>query len=182
MARIFTVGHSNRSLDELLGILVGAGVDQLVDVRRYPRSRYNPHFNDRPLAEALAEGGISYRHLPALGGMREEGVAASPNDGWEPGAFRNYADYAMTPAFQRAFQELLKSAQEAVAALMCAEKNWRQCHRQIIADHLIVRGVDVVHFIAPEESEIALLNRQAVPNADGTIRYPAPSPRQGSLF
>jgi len=181
-ATIFTAGHSNRPSQDLLAMLGEAGAARLVDVRRYPRSRFNPQFNERALAAALRAAGIDYRHAPELGGRREAAAEPSPNDGWEPGAFRNYADYALTPAFQAALTVLEAEAAAGPVAIMCAEKDWRQCHRQIIADYLLSRGHPVVHLIEPGAREPAAPDPRLVRAGDGGLYYRAPPPAQRELF
>jgi uncharacterized protein (DUF488 family) len=179
--RIHSIGHSTRSQDELLALLTEAGVALLIDVRSYPRSRRNPQFDAEALAAALTRAGIGYRHLKALGGKRgpPKGAASSPNTAWGEPGFRNYADYAMTPAFRAGFEALREAARERATAIMCAEAHWSRCHRQIIADYLIAAGEEVVHILGRGETEPARLSAQAAPLPDGTLRYPA---KQGSLF
>src|SRR5204862_1601004 len=117
---IYTIGHSTRSVAELVALLREAGVDLLVDVRSVPRSRTNPQFNTDALPEALAEAGIGYRHIRALGGLRHhpKGAPRSPNTLWRNDAFRNYADYAMTETFRAGLAELRALADEHRCAIM----------------------------------------------------------------
>jgi hypothetical protein len=98
---VFTVGHSNRSFPEFVDVLRSAGIELLIDIRRFPASRRHPHFCVQPLRQELASIDIAYRHLPELGGYRREPEArsCSPNDAWPPGFLRNYADYALTEPF-----------------------------------------------------------------------------------
>jgi uncharacterized protein (DUF488 family) len=119
------------------------GVDLLVDVRSIPRSRTNPQFNADALAGTFAEAGIAYRHLPALGGLRHRTKATepSPNTLWRVAAFRYYADYAGTDVFRTGLDELRALARDHRCAIMCAEAVWWRCHRRIIADYLLARGV-----------------------------------------
>jgi uncharacterized protein (DUF488 family) len=128
---IFTIGHSTRSADELIGLLREAGVDLLVDVRTVPRSRYNPQFNTDALPAPLAAAGIGYRHMGVLGGLRHrpKGAGPSPNGMWDSEAFQAYADYALTPAFRAGLDELVGLGREHVPAVMCAEAVWWRCHR-----------------------------------------------------
>lgn len=179
--KVCTIGHSNRPLDELLAMLAEAGVRRLVDVRRYPRSRYNPQFNDRALAAALREIRVGYRHAPELGGRREAPAAGSPNQGWRPGPFRNYADHALTAGFRQALAALEAEAGEEPVAIMCAEKDWRQCHRRIITDYLLIGGWAVDHLTSPGMSEAAALDDRAVKVDDGLHYRPSP-PAQRELF
>ena len=172
---IFTVGHSTRSVGELIVLLRDAGVDLLVDVRSVPRSRTNPQFNTDALPEALAEAGIGYRHIRALGGLRHhpKGAPESPNTLWRNDAFRDYADYAMTEPFRGGLAELRVLADEHRCAMMCAEAVWWRCHRRIVADYLLAEGEAVTHIMAPAKTEPATLTPGAEPQSDGTILYPA---------
>lgn len=170
---IFTVGHSNRSLPEFIDILRSAEIETLIDVRRFPASRRHPHFNAGPLKQDLTLVGIAYRHIPELGGYREPPVERpSPNDAWPPGFLRNYADYAMTATFRAALHRLRQTLQPRTA-LMCAEKSWADCHRQIIADHLIANGHSIVHMIDASTHEMGMLTGFATRSEENTIRYPA---------
>jgi uncharacterized protein (DUF488 family) len=119
------------------------------DVRSIPRSRTNPQFNADAFPATLAEAGIAYRHLPALGGLRHRTKAAepSPNTLWRVAAFRNYADYVGTDAFRTGLGELRALARDHCCAIMCAEAVWWRCHRRIIADYLLGRGVPVMHIM-----------------------------------
>ncbi len=172
---IFTIGHSTRPVGELVGLLRENGVDLLVDVRSVPRSRFNPQYNAEALPGPLAEAGIGYVHLKALGGLRHhpKGAAQSPNTLWRNEAFRNYADYALTPAFQAGLEELLALAEQHRPAIMCAEAVWWRCHRRIIADYLLARGVEVRHIMGPGKHDPAGLTPGATPQPDGGILYPA---------
>jgi uncharacterized protein (DUF488 family) len=171
---IFTIGHSTRSVAELVALLRQAGIALLVDVRSFPRSRTNPQFNIENLAPALAAEGIAYRHLLALGGLRgrRKDIGPSPNTLWLVGTFRNYADYAMTEAFRAGLAELQALARERRTAIMCAEAVWWRCHRRIVADYLLVRGIPVAHILGPGKIAPATLTPGAQPQADGTVLYP----------
>ena len=173
---IFTIGHSTRALGELIGLLKEAGVERLVDVRSVPRSRANPQFNADALPEPLAASGIGYTHLAALGGLRHhpKGAPPSPNTLWRNAAFRNYADYAMTPAFRAGLDELCTAAREERCAIMCAEAVWWRCHRRIITDYLLARGVAVTHILGTATLNPATLTPGALSLPDGTIRYAGP--------
>src|SRR5260370_15461194 len=154
---IFTIGHSTRSVGELIALLQEAGVERLVDVRSVPRSRANPQFNAEALPAPLASSGIGYTHLAALGGLRHhpKGAPPSPNTLWRNDAFRNYADYAMTPAFRAGLDRLCGLAAEERCAIMCAEAVWWRCHRRIIADYLLARGVAVTPIMRTAQLEPA---------------------------
>jgi len=173
---IFSIGHSTRTLDEFVEILRGAGVTRLADVRAIPRSRRLPHFSSDRLADALAACGIEYHHLPGLGGRRRAGkTSGSRNTLWKVEAFRNYADYAETPAFAAALAELERLARERPTAYMCAEAVWWRCHRRLITDYLLARGWDVVHLLGRGHQDPAALTPGAIVQPDGTIEYPANS-------
>ena len=175
MHPFYTIGHSTRSVADLAALLGEAGADLVADVRTVPRSRVNPQFNADALPEALAAFRIGYRHLPKLGGLRgrPKGQAASPNCFWENESFRNYADYAMTPAFREGLAELLALGRQRVSAIMCAEAVWWRCHRRIIADYLLVNGEAVFHIMGSSKIEPARLTACAVQRADGALVYPA---------
>jgi uncharacterized protein (DUF488 family) len=141
---LYTVGHSTRTLVELVALLDGAGVRELVDVRSVPRSRRHPHFNDDALAHVLPAHGIHYTHERALGGFRRP-RADSPNRGWELEAFQGYADHMASEEFRCALDRLQFCARERVACVMCAEAQWWRCHRRLLSDALVVRGWRVLH-------------------------------------
>lgn len=141
---IFTIGHSTRSLSELLALLRHAAVEELVDVRSVPRSRRNPHFEGEALQASLPAATISYHHAAALGGFRRP-RRDSPHAGWKHPSFRGYADYMGDDKFQSALAELVRMASVQPTCVMCAEAQWWRCHRRLIADALIVRGWRVAH-------------------------------------
>jgi uncharacterized protein (DUF488 family) len=145
---IYTVGHSTRSLDELVALLRSFGVTTLVDVRTIPRSRHNPQFNTDALGPALGPHGLTYVHQPALGGLRKP-RKDSLNAGWRNESFRGYADYMQTEAFAQALEQLIALASRATVAIMCAEAVPWRCHRSLIADALLARGVPVQHIMSP---------------------------------
>lgn len=173
---IFTVGHSTRTVAELVALLEQVEVDLLVDVRSIPRSRAVPQFNIDRLPDGLAVEGIGYQHLLALGGRRHhpKGAPPSSNTLWRVLAFRHYADYAQTDGFRAGLEALLALTHEHRCALMCAEAVWWRCHRRIIADHLLVRGIAVEHIMGLGKVTPATLTPGAVV-LDGTPRYPAPN-------
>jgi len=143
---IHTIGHSTRQLDEFIALLSAHGIRQLVDIRSMPRSRRHPHFSSDKLSASLGERGIIYRHSPALGGMRKP-RRDSHNTAWRVAGFRGYADYMETDEFRAALDELIARAREAPTAIMCAEAVWWQCHRQLVADALVARGIEVRHIM-----------------------------------
>jgi uncharacterized protein (DUF488 family) len=150
--RIYTIGHGNRTLDELVEALRSQRIEQIVDVRSFPGSRRHPQFGRQQLERSLPEHGIAYTWMKDLGGRRRSGPD-SPHTGWRVDAFRAYADYMETPAFSAALDELVRLARERPAAYMCAERLWWQCHRRLISDALTVRGMDVVHILDAAKSE-----------------------------
>jgi uncharacterized protein (DUF488 family) len=173
---IYSIGHSTRTIEELIAMLAETGITQLADVRLIPRSRRYPHFNGDQLARTLSDVGIAYQHLPALGGRRSARKdVASRNTLWRVEAFRNYADYAETPAFTEALAELERLARARPTAYMCAEAVWWRCHRRLITDYLLARGWDVVHLLAPGQQDPASLTPGAVVHDDGVIEYPGKS-------
>jgi len=170
-----TIGHSNRSVDELVAMLQEAQVKLVVDVRAFPRSRSNPAFNIETLPGDLDAVQIGYCHCPALGGRRsrQAGVDASLNAMWRVQSFHNYADYALSEEFAQGFAELLGLGQERRLALMCSEAVWWRCHRRIITDYLLLHGYDVDHLMAPGNSQRATPTPGAVKTAEGCVIYPA---------
>lgn len=144
---IHTVGHSTRSLEELVELLRGHGVDLLIDIRTVPRSRRNPQFNRETLGESLRalEDRIGYLHLSELGGLRRGRGEGSPNTGWQNTSFRAFADYMLTEPFAAGLGRLLELAQRHRPAILCAEAVPWRCHRSLVADALLVRGMPVFH-------------------------------------
>ena len=175
---VFTIGHSNRTIAAFTALLKGAGVDLLADVRSYPVSRYAPQFNKAELAKSLTEAGVGYRHLSALGGRRPASKPPSPNGLWREGGFRNYADYALNPAFRTGLDTLRALGREHTVAIMCAEADWHNCHRRIVTDYLLAAGVEVRH-ILDRGIEPAQLTPGARSEDGGRVIYP---PAQGELL
>jgi uncharacterized protein (DUF488 family) len=168
--RIATVGHSTRSLDDFIAVLRAHGVEQLVDVRRFPASRRHPHFSRESLERALGEIGVQYRWMEDLGGRRRR-HAGSPHTAWRVEGFAAYADYMETPEFERAAQELVRLAQQRSMVILCAEARPEQCHRRLIADWLTVRGIEVVHLLGPERTQLHRLPEFARVDAAGRLVY-----------
>lgn len=171
---VFTIGHSSRTVEEFAEMLRGARIDCLIDVRRFPRSRGNPQFNIETLPERLVPYAIGYEHWPALGGRRgkEDALAAPVNGFWENRSFHNYADYALSAPFQAALAALVLRVEAEVVALMCSEATWWRCHRRIIADHLLARGLKVRH-IMDKGSVEAEMTPGAMVAKDGLVTYPS---------
>jgi uncharacterized protein (DUF488 family) len=143
---IWTVGHSNRPLQEFLQILTHYRLDAVADVRRFPGSRRQPQYAQAALTASLAEHHIDYRWLPALGGRRRP-LPDSPNTAWRNVSFRGYADHIGSAEFSAGLDELLTFSLGRRTALMCAEAVWWRCHRALIADVLCVRGIEVIHIL-----------------------------------
>jgi len=163
--RLFTIGHGTRGSSELVETLQVAGVHLLVDVRRFPGSRRNPQFNQGALSAALGDAGLGYRHVVELGGRRSDEPGEERFACLRTPAFRSYAARMGQPEWQHALQEALS---EPGACFMCAETDWRRCHRRLIADLLTARGVEVVHLLRPGEREPHRLFPQAEVR-DGTL-------------
>jgi uncharacterized protein (DUF488 family) len=149
---VWTIGHSNRTLQDFLELLQANAIHALADVRRFPGSRRYPHFGQELLAQSLSKAGIEYIHLPELGGRRGT-RADSHNTAWRHPAFRGYADYMETPEFERGIERLLVVARAKPAAIMCAEALWWQWHRGLISDWLKARGHTVMHIMRPGKVE-----------------------------
>lgn len=145
MATLFTIGHSTRSLEELISALQAHRVKTLVDIRAFPMSRRLPHFNRESLEKALPEAGIRYVWMKELGGRRRKILAESPNIALRNDSFRNYADYMLTPEFEQAINRLIKLAEAAPTAYMCAERVYFHCHRMLVSDWLVAHGHEVLH-------------------------------------
>jgi len=139
---IFTLGHSNRTLQYVVDLLLGYGIECLVDIRTIPRSRHNPQFNGDTLPRDLKPLGIDYVHMPHLGGLRRP-RPDSKNTRWINSSFRGYADYMQTPEFASAIDELIARARRQTVAYMCAEAVPWRCHRSLVSDALTVRGISV---------------------------------------
>lgn len=174
---IFTVGHSNHSLETFIAMLGAARVDAIVDVRTFPRSRTNPQFNIDTLSDALSQYQIGYSHWPDLGGRRnkQDNVPTGTNALWNSRSFRNYADYALTPQFQSDLDRLIAFASHQRLALMCSEAVWWRCHRRIIADHLIARDIEVLHIMGEGNISAAKLTLGAIVDRERRVTYPEAS-------
>jgi uncharacterized protein (DUF488 family) len=144
---IFTIGHSTRPIGEFLEMLQAHGIRRLVDVRTIPRSAHNPQFNREDLARALHSSRLHYRHVPGLGGLRHP-RRDSINTGWRNASFRGYADYMQTPEFTENLETLIELGKREATAVMCAEAVPWRCHRSLIADALLVRGIDAIEIVS----------------------------------
>jgi uncharacterized protein (DUF488 family) len=170
---VYTIGHSTRSVADLAAVVKAHGVEQIVDIRSIRRSRANPQFNEASVGRALARRGVGYRVNAALGGRRGKPKRPPrlPNDAWTNAAFRNYADYAASTDFRAGLAELLRTARRTPTAIMCAEAVWWRCHRRIVADHLIARGIEVHHIMSPTSAPEATLTPFAK-IVRGRVHYP----------
>jgi uncharacterized protein (DUF488 family) len=145
-AKLFTIGHSTRSLEEFLGLLAREGATHLVDVRAFPTSARYPHFSRPAFDRALIDAGLRYSHLPSLGGRRR-GRRDSHNTLWKNASFRAYADYMETREFKDALEDLLKLARLEPTAIMCAEAVPWRCHRLLISDAALAADCSVLHIM-----------------------------------
>jgi uncharacterized protein (DUF488 family) len=167
--RIWTVGHSTRSAEEFGSLLLAHNIETLVDVRSFPGSRRLPQFNKSELSVALPSLGMSYLHLPQLGGRRRPSKD-SRNTAWRNPSFRAYADHMETEEFQKGIEELLKVADGQRTAIMCAEALWWRCHRSLISDYLKALDVEVVHILDSHKTEIHPFTT-AARIVDGRLSY-----------
>ena len=145
VATLYTIGHSTRTLDELVSALQAHAIRTLADIRSFPMSRRLPHFNREALEKSLPAAGVQYVWLPVLGGRRKKIRDDSPNVGLRNDSFRNYADYMLTPEFEKGISELLALAERGKTAYMCAERVYFQCHRMLVSDWLTAHGHEVLH-------------------------------------
>ena len=172
---VLTIGHSTRTLEEFIGLLQKHAVSRVVDVRTVPRSRHNPQFNKASLPGSLKKAGLSYVHLPGLGGLRDA-RRDSLNLGWHNASFRGYADYMQTPEFEKSLEELVQWAKQDRIALMCAEAVPWRCHRSLIADALLVRGIRTEDIMSPTRRQVHTLTPFAKVRGS-TITYPIEASR-----
>jgi uncharacterized protein (DUF488 family) len=176
--RVWTIGHSVRSADEFVALLRSNHIDRLADIRTIPQSRRHPHFGGEALAARLERDGIQYRHFASLGGLRKP-RADSPNAGWKNQSFRGYADHMQTKEFADGLEDLLGFAHGGSLVAMCAEAVWWQCHRMLLSDALLARGIDVRHIVSSSSVQEHRLTRFAKISSDGQVWYPG---NQTDLF
>ena len=180
MTELWTVGHSTRAQEELIGLLERNGIQALADVRRYPASKRYPHFNREALERSLPAAGIDYVWMPELGGRRAP-RKDSTNTAWRNTGFRGYADHMETDAFQGAIESLLQRSRDQPTAIMCAEQAWQQCHRGLISDYVKAHGVAVKHILGHGRTEPHPWTA-AARIVDGELSYTAAAePGQGRL-
>ena len=170
MVSVFTIGHSTRTLEELIEALRAHHIGILVDIRSFPMSRRLPHFNRENLELELPAAGIEYVWMKDLGGRRKRIRQDSPNTGLRNESFRNYADYMMTEPFRAATVELLQLAERAPTAIMCAERVYFHCHRMLVSDWLAAHGHEVLHIDAtgPAKPHKLMADARLV---DGNVVY-----------
>ena len=161
LATLYTIGHSTRTLDELIAVLQAHAIATLVDIRAFPMSRRLPHFNRESLQPALATAGIQYIWMNSLGGYRKKMRDDSPNVALRNASFRNYADYMLTTEFAQAVAELVRIAEHSPTAYMCAERVWFHCHRMLVSDGLVAHGRTVLHIGNEGPAQAHMLTREA---------------------
>ncbi len=170
MNAIYTIGHSTRSPEEFLAILEAFAIELIADIRTVPRSRRNPQYEQEALTRSLADHGIGYVHLRELGGLRRP-RKDSPNMGWVNESFRGYADYMQTPEFAKGIDDLISRASERRTAIMCAEAVPWRCHRSLVGDALVARGIEVEDILSEKSSKPHRLTAWA--RVDGeSVTYP----------
>ena len=169
--QIFTIGHSTRSSDELVALLREHGISLLAVIRRFPGSKRYPHFASEAMAAWLLENGISYIHMPELGGRRKP-LADSRNTAWRNEQFRAYADYMASAEFRTAMEKLLALGANERLAIMCAEAVPWRCHRNLVADELVRRGIEVIHITGRNSAKPHAMNQHARVDGDHLV-YPA---------
>jgi uncharacterized protein (DUF488 family) len=167
---IYTIGHSIHPAEHFLALLRAHEVRQVADIRTVPKSRRHPQFNSAALDAYLQSNEIAYRHFPALGGLRKP-RPDSVNTGWRHASFRGYADHMQTAEFCAGIENLLTFAAGGRTTVMCAEAVWWQCHRQLLADALLVRGVPVCHILGFGDAKPHQLSDFAR-ICDGRVTYP----------
>ncbi len=168
---IFTIGHSTHPIEEFIALLKTYGIEQLVDVRTVPKSRHVPQFNSDALAASLHEQGIGYVHLKTLGGLRHA-KKDSINTGWRNASFRGYADYMATEEFAKGIHRLVELAKAKRTVIMCAEAVPWRCHRSLIGDALLVRGIAAEDIMSANSVRPHKLTEFAKVNGQ-QISYPA---------
>ena len=166
-----TIGHSTHTIEEFIGLLQAHGATLVVDVRTVPRSRHNPQFNKESLPQSLKSAGLRYVHAPGLGGLRHA-KRDSANGGWRNASFRGYADYMQTPEFIGSMEELIRLVARERIVLMCAEAVPWRCHRSLIADALLVRGIRTEDIMSATRRQVHALTPFAKVRG-AAITYPA---------
>jgi len=170
MATLYTIGHSTRALEDLIGALKAHSIETLVDIRSLPMSRRLPHFNREALEKTLPEAGIRYLWMTELGGRRKKSLTDSPNLALRNESFRNYADYMLSPEFEPAVAKLIQIAEDSHTAYMCAERVYFRCHRMMVSDWLVAHGHEVLHIDAEKPAKPHKLMSEARV-VDGRLIY-----------
>lgn len=168
---IYTIGHSTRAIEDFIQLIKTYGIERVIDVRTIAGSAYNPQYNEESLSKSLDKNNISYVRVPGLGGLRHA-LKESVNSGWKNASFRGYADYMQTPEFDENIGQLVKLAGEKQTVIMCAEAVPWRCHRSLIGDALLVRGIQVKDIF----SEKSVKPHKMTPFAEvkgNSITYPA---------
>lgn len=168
---IFTIGHSTRPLEDFLEILKHYNINEVVDIRTIPKSRHNPQYNEHELAHFLRNHHIGYRHQKNLGGLRHA-HADSINTAWHNASFRGFADYMQTEEFKDGIEKLIDTAKEKTVVIMCSEAVPWRCHRSLVGDALLVRGIEVIDIYNITSSKSHILTPWASVNGIN-ITYPA---------
>jgi uncharacterized protein (DUF488 family) len=166
--QIFTIGHSTRSSDELAALLREHAIGLLADIRRFPGSKRYPHFASEAMAAWLPENGIAYIHMAELGGRRKP-LPDSRNTAWRNEQFRAYADYMATDEFRAAIEKLLALGEEKRVAVLCAEAVPWRCHRNLVADELVRRGIEVIHITGRNATQPHVMNQHARVEGDHLV-------------
>ena len=170
MTTVYTIGHSTHPQEEFIALLKAYGVEQLIDIRTIPKSRHNPQFNRETMERYVPDAGIAYTYMKDLGGLRPK-VADSVNEGWHNLSFRNYADYMQTDEFAKAIDGLINVGKQKRTAIMCAEAVPWRCHRSLVGDALLVRGIKVCDIMS--ETSVKDHTLTSFARVDGhNITYP----------
>ena len=170
MAVLYTIGHSTRTIEELIAALAAHRIQTLVDIRAFPMSRRLPQFNRDSLERTLPAAGIHYLWMKSLGGYRKKILEESPNIALRNPSFRNYADHMLTPEFEQSLTELLTLAENSKTAYMCAERPYFRCHRMLVSDWLVAHGHEVLHIDAQGPAKPHTLTAEARV-VDGRLIY-----------
>lgn len=170
MAILYSIGHSTRTIEDLIAALLAHGIQAVVDIRAFPQSRRLPQFNREALDARLQQAGIRYVWMKALGGYRKKILDESPNIALRSEGFRNYADYMLTVEFNQAVHELVALAEQSATAYMCAERIYFQCHRMLVSDWLVAHGHEVRHIIDDSPAKEHSLSAEARV-IDGRVIY-----------
>jgi uncharacterized protein (DUF488 family) len=169
LPRLYTIGHSTRTLAELIEALQAHSIETLVDIRAFPMSRRLPYFNRENLEKELPAAGMRYVWMKALGGYRKRTRRDSPNAGLRNASFRNYADYMLSDEFKKAIAELVKLGEQSRTAYMCAERVYFHCHRMLVSDYLVARGHEVLHIDGTGPAKAHKLTPEAHLNGEDLI-------------